>query len=935
MRNIGLVGDTQLRARVKLFGNLLGKILREQAGQRVFAAVEALRKGHIALRKEENPRKRARLAKLIETLDADTLTHVLRAFSIYFSLVNIAEEAHQHTHRRGQLRTGGPLWTGSFDATLREFHAQGIDAEQLQSLLDRLRYMPVITAHPTEAKRRTIMENLRRIFLLSGKLDDSRLRRHERADIIEELEAQIQILYKTDEVRPHRPKVRDEIKNGLFYFRESLFTSVPFVYRNMERAVKRIYGTAADGTPAVQVPSMLRFGSWIGGDRDGNPNVTPQTTIMALRLQTQEALQEHLRRVSDLTHLLTHSSKLCQPSVPFLASLKRDEEAFPGLFGDKPDRFRYEPYRRKLYIMRNRVQQNLRLVEARLAEQPPDDAPLAYRSEGELLEDLSLIYDSLVSHGDANIANGAVKDAVRLVETFGFYLMHLDIRQESTRHTDAVAEILRTLAIDYAALDETARLEKLGELIGSPPPVVDRAGLSDATRETLEVFDVMVRMRQEISEDCFGTYVISMTHAASHVMEVMLLAWLAGLAGRDEDGRWQCRIRVSPLFETIDDLVHIEPVMSTLLDNRTYAKLLDASGNLQEVMLGYSDSAKDGGILSSAWSLYKAQRKITELTNARNIQCRLFHGRGGTVGRGGGPTHEAILSQPAGTVHGQIKFTEQGEVLSYKYSNQETTVYELTMGLTGLAKASRSLIQPPQADDPRHLQIMAELAASGEESYRDLTDRTPGFLDYFYEATPVREIALLNIGSRPSHRNKSDRSKGSIRAIAWVFGWAQSRHTLPAWYGLGTAIEQWRRLHAGEEDVLYAMERDWPFFRALLSNTQMSLFKAEMDIAREYSKLCHDPKLARDVFSTIEQEYHRTVNAVLDVTQSETLMAENPALALSLTRRSPYLDPLNQIQLTLLERSRDEDLEERDRDAWVGVLLRSINAIAAGMRNTG
>ncbi len=931
------VSDKQLRARVKLFGNLLGRILREQAGQRVFAAVEALRKGHISLRKDDNPRKRARLARLIETLDADTLTHVVRAFSIYFSLVNIAEEEYQHKERRRQVRTGGPLWTGSFDATLRALHADGLDAQQLQSLLDQLQYMPVITAHPTESKRRTIMEIVRRIFVITERLDDTRLRKHERAEIIAELETHIQILYKTDEVRAKRPQVRDEIRNGLYYFRESLFSAVPATYRNFERGIRRIYGSREDGAPAVDIPSVLRFGSWIGGDRDGNPNVTPETTVMALRLQAREILGEYLRRVTELVHVLTHSSRLCQPSVPFLASLKRDEELYPSTLGNKPERYRREPYRRKLYIMRQRLAQNLALVEARLEAKDPeaDAVQVGYSGEEELLQELYLIRESLISHGDRNIADQALKDLIRLVETFGFYLVHLDVRQESTRHTEAVAELLRMLTgEDYTALDEAGRLDRLGALIATAPPRVERAALSEATRETLELLDVMASMRQEVSSRAFGSYVISMTHAASHVMEVMFLGWLAGLAGT-RGGEWFSELQVSPLFETIDDLVHIEPVMSTLLDNPAYAGLLRASGNLQEVMLGYSDSAKDGGILSSAWSLYKAQRRITELTSARGIRCRLFHGRGGTIGRGGGPTHEAILAQPAGTVHGQIKFTEQGEVLSYKYSNQETAVYELTMGLSGLAKASTCLVQPPTADVPAHLEIMADLAEGGERSYRALTDETPGFLDYFYEATPVNEIALMNIGSRPSHRNKQDRSKSSVRAIAWVFSWAQSRHTLPAWYGIGTALEDWLDRHPQGTAQLREMYERWPFFRALLSNTQMSLGKAEMDIAREYATLCADQPLAREIFARVNGEYERTVQHVLELAGNECLMADNPALAISLARRNPYLDPLNQIQLTLLRRSRDPQLEERDRDAWLSVLLRSINAIAAGQRNTG
>jgi len=376
-------------------------------------------------------------------------------------------------------------------------------------------------------------------------------------------------------------------------------------------------------------------------------------------------------------------------------------------------------------------------------------------------------------------------------------------------------------------------------------------------------------------------------------------------------------------------------VLTALLGNDTYRALLAASGNQQEVMLGYSDSCKDGGILASSWSLYEAQQKIIAITGRMGVGCRLFHGRGGTVGRGGGPTHEAILAQPPGTVHGQIKFTEQGEVLSYKYGHPVTAVYELTMGLTGLMKASRSLITAVEPDRPEDQALMAELADIGERAYRDLVDRTEGFLDYFYEVCPVDEIGMLNIGSRPSHRNRANRSKESIRAIPWVFGWAQSRHTLPAWYGIGSALAEWRGSDPTRLERLRGLYREWPYFRALLSNTQMALFKAQMDIAREYTRLAHDRQQAQAIFERIRGEYERTLTEVLAVAEIEVLLQENPGLHLSLLRRDPYLDPLNHIQIALLARYRNEALPEEERERWRDPLLRSINAIAAGMRNTG
>ncbi len=928
-------GDKELRARVKLFGNLLGEVLSAQAGGQVLKAVEALRKGYINLHRKDNPQARARLTRLIRKLEPDIVTHVVRAFNIYFSLVNIAEEAYQHRLRRLQVRAGGPLWTGSFDATLRDLRADGVSPEQLQTLLDRLAYIPVFTAHPTEAKRRTIMEALRRIFVTSEQLNDLRLSKDERQEITQRLKDQIQLLWKTDEVRVHRPQVRDEIRNGLYYFKECLFQAVPAMYRNLEKSVRRMYPESAQH---IRIPSLLRFGSWIGGDRDGNPNVKPETTALALRLQAREALAEYIVRITSLSHQLTFSSLLCQPSPELLASLEAEGELLSEqLFSDSPNRFSHEPYRRKLYVMRLRLESSLRGMRKRLAGQEPTGAGHGYHSEREFLTDLYLIRDSLHSHGDINIANGELQDLIRLVETFGFALVQLDLRQESSRHSAAVTELFLRLPgqIDYPSLSEAERLRTLAAAIADPNlPDIEHAELSPQTRETLEVFNMMVALREEISPNAFGTYVISMTHAASHVMEVMLLARLAGLAGRSVLG-WFCAIRVSPLFETIEDLAHVEQVLSALLDDPTYGALLKASGNLQEVMLGYSDSCKDGGILASGWNLYEAQKKIIRLTDARGVGCRLFHGRGGTIGRGGGPTYESILAQPQGTVHGQIKFTEQGEVLSYKYSNSETAHYELAMGVTGLMKASRGVVQDTIEDRNDYLGIMDELTRIGEQAYRDLTERADGFLDYFYEATPVSEIGLLNIGSRPSHRATQDRSKYSVRAIPWVFGWAQSRHTLPAWYGIGSALEAWRGNDLTRLVKLQRMYEQWPFFRSLLSNTQMSLFKGDMDIAREYAQLCKDSKTGDRIYNLIRTEYQRTITQVLNVTNAKRLIEENPQLALSLSRRNPYMDPLNHIQITLLQRYRDPQLSEAEQSIWLDPLLRSINAIAAGMRNTG
>ncbi len=929
--SIEIVRDERLRARVKLLGILLGEVIREKHGDDVFNAIEKLRTGFITLREQDDPELRAELLAFIATLDEHTLALVIRAFSIYFSLVNLAEEEHQLFVRQLTRREQGPRWLGSFRETLAECRQEGIAAEELQKLLERLDYMPVFTAHPTESRRRTVMENLRALFRAIMALGQAEC--CDDTPQMEELKARMRwkigVLWETDEIRRRRPSVEDEVRLGIYYFRQSLFDAVPTVYRLMQRAVNHTYG---DG--AVEVPPFMTFGTWIGGDRDGNPFVTHDITRRALFMQARAALYEYQRRVFALTRQLTHSRHLVQVSARIFARLDELERHLTQrVFRHRPERFSGEPYRRLLYIMHARLRWTLDYVEKRLAGEPAKRDAWAYGDAREFLDDLRLIRESLIGHGDAGVADADLQDLIRLVETFGFHLMRMDIRQESTVHTQAVAELLKPLGLDYEALAEEERQRVLSEHIRQPLLVdIRHLKLSEMTREVLATFEVMREMRAELGENTFANYVISMTHSASHVLEVLFLAHQVGLVGFLGDEAF-CHVSPSPLFETIEDLDHITPVMQALFANDTYRALLTACGNRQEVMLGYSDSAKDGGNLASAWYLYKAQTEIIALAEQHGVHCRLFHGRGGTIGRGGGPTHMAIMSQPAGTVQGEIKFTEQGEVLYYKYSNAETASYELSLGVTGLMKASRGLIRPVRDASDAFKDCMRQLARDGEEHYRDLTERLEGFLEVFYQITPVNEIGLLNIGSRPSHRKQGVLDKSSIRAIPWVFGWAQARLTFPAWYGTGFALENWMRQHGDE--LLKRMYAEWPFFRAMISNIQMALAKTDLKIGREYMKLAKDQAAAEKVYARIAEEYERAVRTVLQVSGNAYLMADVPAIALSLQRRNPYLDPLNHIQVVLLKRHHDETLPEEEREKWLPPLLRSINAIAAGMRNTG
>ncbi|WP_036300748.1 phosphoenolpyruvate carboxylase [Methylomarinum vadi] len=926
------IDDNKLSHSSKVLGSLLTKVLKTQARPEVYKAVEQLQKQFAGLLRDETSESHRRhLLETVENLDEEAMNEVVRVFSHYFSLLNIAEESYNLKNRNKQLV--GHYWPGSFHDTLITLKESGVGADKLQTLLDELLYMPVMTAHPTEAKRRTVKGVLRNIFQAQEALSGQRLQGNPRKQMLNRLQSYIQLLWKTDEVRSRKLSVADEIDAGLFYFSLSLFQATAEVYRKFQLSLADVYGEEA--AQAIRVPSFLRFGSWIGGDRDGNPNVTPEITVLALRRQAETVMQEYVRRLDELIGQLSLSYGFCDLTQAFVDSLEADRAMLGPSVAALENRYTQEPYRHKLVLMKFRMERSLLTVSRRINDEPELSDSHAYSSAAEFLRDLQLIDTSLRGHGDGDIADLELSDLIRLVETFGFHLMELDVRQESSRHSEAVAEILAAaLDLNYSALDEEQRLALLSEALATPGGLMfDRSTLSAPTQQTLELFDIMAGMKREIGPECFGKYVISMTHSASHIMEVMLLAAQSGLVGCI-GGHWHCHIEVSPLFETVEDLKHIETVLTRLFDTPTYRELLKASAGRQEIMLGYSDSCKDGGILASAWNLFQAQRRVIDLAEQRGIKCRLFHGRGGTVGRGGGPTHEAILAQPPDTVRGQIKFTEQGEVLFYRYNNMETAIYELTMGVTGLMKASVSLVQPAQADCPESLAVMDELAQLGEQSYRELTERTPGFLDYFYEATPVGEIGQLNIGSRPSHRKKQDRSKNSVRAIAWVFAWAQSRQTFPAWYGIGWSLSTWCAGKPERLEKLRAMYRDWPFFRNLLSNAQMALSKSDMRISKQYASLCLDPDTGQRVHGLIAKEYHRCVEWVLQVAEKDRLLADNPSLASSLHRRNAYLGPLNYIQVNLLRRLRTDGDNSQD-SRWLQPLLRTINAIAAGMRNTG
>ena len=923
-----LLNNELLRNRVRLLGSFLGEAISRQSGKDTVDTIEILRSGFIQERRQHNAKNKQQLIELIASLDNQTLKNVIRAFSIYFFLANLTEENYLREQRRIQRAESNQSWEGSFRRTLLECRERNIEPAQIKELIDQLKFMPVFTAHPTEARRRTTMNILQTLYQHSDALNDLPEESQAYEQAKQKTAETIDLLWSSDEVRTRKPLVYDEINNGLHYFDVSLFTAIPKVYRNIKNAIIDIYPELCD----YPLPAFVSFGSWIGGDRDGNPFVTHETTEMAVLMHANTVLRHYQVLLKKLRRELVHSDTIVAIAADVYARIADYNELDKEVFSYNIDDYNNEPYRRLLSIIIAKIKATTIHIQSQGAD--PEAEKRAYASPQDFLEDLRLIRESVKTHDKAH-ADGALLDLIRLVKTCGFHLAALDIRQDSGYHGEVIADIFASSSNlpDYQQLSETERQQWLTRLLSNPgAPLIYSDNLTDQTREQLALMQSVAKLRKLVGEDTFGSYVISMTNNASQLLEVLLLMRFAGLSGITDEGHMFAALPVAPLFETIDDLKNIDKIMPTILDNPLYRQLLEHSGNLQEIMLGYSDSSKDGGIITSAWQLYSAQQTITSIANQYGITTRLFHGRGGSVSRGGGSTHKAIAAQPAGTLMGQIKFTEQGEVLYAKYANPDTAVFELTMGITGALKASSSrfIKQPCQLED--YEALFARLADAGEAQYRELTDNTEGFYKFYSQATPVQEISLLNIGSRPAHRKKGLPSKSTIRAIPWVFGWSLARFTLPAWYGVGSALNSVKQ----DETLMQEMNENWPFFTVFMSNIEMAFTKCEIDIAQAYSQLCEDEPLREQVMQKVIDEHELTSTGLNSLLNQQSLLSNQQELAASLKWRNAYLDPINYIQIELLKRMREQDTSDNDnRLAVEDPLIRSINALAAGLRNTG
>ena len=909
----------------KILPDLLGEVILEQEGDAIFDAVERLRKGFIEQRSAGNSKALEELVEFIESLDEPAIDRVIHAFSTFFHLANISEELDAHLERESIEEEGG-TWANSFIDTITSLKESGHSLTDVLELLSKVRYYPTFTAHPTEAKRPVVLEALQRIQQEYKARNRSARSVAEKTQIRHRLKAMIQIFWKTDAVRSEKPTVFDEVDNALYYFRQSIFGTLPELYQRLEQGIKHVYPEARG--QVIELPKLIQFGTWVGGDRDGNPFVTADITRQALWMQHIAILDEYIARVEVLGNILTHSRDQVILGSSLERAIRSDATVFAKAFKAA---YSNEPYRQRLDFIAQRLKRNRSYARRQLEGKRTAKHALCYPNQQAFKRDLELIKESLASHGEANLSRGSLQDLMILLDCFGFSLAKMDLRQESTLHTQAISEIAANMSepIDYAALNENERQSWLTEQLNSSAKLsFDESQITLQSAEVMRVFKLMREMHQEISTQCFGSYIISMTHEASHLLEVAVLAKQANLIDNN-NGTLTSSIHIAPLFETVKDLEHAEPTLDTLFSNASYRQLLSFNNDTQEVMLGYSDSCKDGGIIASSWNLYKAQQNIVSITDKHGLGCLMFHGRGGTIGRGGGPTHESILSQPQGSVRGQIKFTEQGEVLSFKYNFKETALYELTLGLSGLIKASTHA--ELQQEPLKFTQMMDTLNTVGEASFRALTDDNLDTMRYFYETTPSSEIGLLNIGSRPSHRKTQDYSKSSIRAIGWVFGWSQSRQNIPGWFGLGSALKS--AIENNGLSTLQEMNRDWRYFRNFLSNSQMVVLKTDQSVAQRYSLLGSDQKKAAATYGQMRTEFETTVDVIKQITEQDEMMADFPKIGRSVRWRNAYLDPLNYIQVTLLKRL--NAAQDRLESPWLKATLSSINGIATGLRNTG
>lgn len=924
--------DSALVDDIRLLGRILGDVIREQEGVAVFNLIEQIRVLSVRFHRHGDENANKELKKLLKGLSADDAVKVIRAFTYFSHLANLAEDRHQLRRQAAQERIASQQ-PGSIDLALERIHAAGISKATIIKTLTDSYLSPVLTAHPTEVQRKSILDaerSIAQLLLIRDQIKDRAKAYQLKKDLLCERElvdnelqikARVIQLWQTRLLRYTKLKVADEIENALSYYEATFLREIPRLYAELE-----------DRLGQSHIASFLRMGQWTGGDRDGNPNVTAQTLEYALKRQAEMILRHYLTEVHYLGTELSLSA--------LLVGFPKAMQALANRSPDENEHRMDEPYRRALTGIYSRLAATLKDLtggDAARHAVPPQNP---YQSAQEFLGDLQIIEGSLRSHSAEALINQRLRALIRAVEVFGFHLATVDLRQSSDQHEEVLQELLAVAKIEsnYRGLDESAKQALLIRLLNEARPLqVVGAEYSPHTMSELAIFALAKRLRERFGADAIRHYIISHTETVSDLLEVMLLQKELGLMHGTLDSKACIDLITVPLFETIEDLRHAAPIMRDFYALPGIANLVKRSGSEQDIMLGYSDSNKDGGIFTSNWELYRAEIALVELferlANSHNIQLRLFHGRGGTVGRGGGPSYEAILAQPPGTVRGQIRLTEQGEVIGSKYANPAIGRQNLEALIAATLEAT--LLQPTKPATPLFLKTAAQISESSMAAYRRLIYDTEGFAQYFFQATPIREIAELNIGSRPASRKATQRIE-DLRAIPWGFSWGQCRLTLPGWFGFGSAIHE--LLHNAQPKeratnlaLLKRMYRQWPFFRTLLSNMDMALSKADLDLAALYSELVTDTRLRKKIFTAMREEWNKTIDALVQITGEKQRLANNPILARSIRHRFPYIDPLHHIQVELVRRYRAGQSDERVKR---GIHL-SINGIASGLRNTG
>ena len=916
---------------IRLLGRILGDVIREQEGQAAFDLVERIRKLSVAYRLKSDTQAGRALDRLLKNLTGDQTVSVIRAFSYFSHLANIAEDRH-HVRRRDHHERQGHLQEGSLAMTFERLAHADIRAAEIVQTLSHAYISPVLTAHPTEVQRKSILDAERAIAELVGQRETLPTER-DRAQNEALIRARVTQLWQTRMLRTAKLTVSDEIENALSYYHATFLRQIPRMYEELEALL-----------PGHEIAPFFRMGNWIGGDRDGNPFVTAATLRMALARQSETVLRFYLTEVHELGAELSISATL----APVTAEMTALANASPDHSAHRQD----EPYRRALIGMYARLAATLEAFTGTEALRHAVAPQNPYITPDQFLHDLRIIEASLAAHHANALAAPRLLPLIRAVQVFGFHLATVDLRQSSDKHEAVVAELLKVARIepDYSALPEAARRTVLLRLLDDARPLrVRAADYSEHTRNELAIFETALEMLQRYGRAALRHYIISHTEDVSDLLEVMLLLKETGLLRGTLSDSAQTDLIVSPLFETIGDLRNAAGIMRAVYATPGIAEMMKRSGvggsvSEQDIMLGYSDSNKDGGSFTSNWELYRAEIELVELfaelRREHGIALRLFHGRGGTVGRGGGPSYQAILAQPPGTVNGQIRLTEQGEVIASKYAHPEIgrrnleTLVAATLEATLLGSGKSAAKSAPKS----FLGAASAISDASFAAYRKLVYQTPGFTDYFFSATPIREIAELNIGSRPASR-KATRAIEDLRAIPWSFSWGQCRVALPGWCGFGSAIETFLGNDAkGRKErlaLLQKMHKQWPFFRTLLSNLDMVIAKSDLAIASRYVELVEDKALGRRIFALVKAEWQRTDAALALITGEKSRLASNPSLARSIEHRFPYLDPLNHLQVELMRRYRQrKEGDPENARVQTGIHI-SINGIAAGLRNTG